>query len=313
MKQTLRLFLVLLGALAQKGLSAGETVNASAGTAFPSVQEAGSARAVALGSTYVGIAEGSATLPWNPAGLAAVAGKELSVHHNSTVAGSFQETAIFAMPLNHDNGLGLSANYGDSGDFEGRDDAGNLTSNYSARAYGATLGWGMRPMTDVAFGAALKVNSQDLAGSAFTAVAGDLGALWTPTPSFSIGAAYTNLGPDVAGLPLAQGLSLGVSSYLWKGSDFQLLLALSGESLLHSDDAVHFGVENRLFKMLALRVGYACNIPSQPNSDALLGWTLGGGVQLAGLSLDYAYIPLAEIGNVQRVSLTYAFGDKTSK
>ena len=71
--------LLLLGALAPSGLAGVETVNSAAGLAFPGVAEAGSARAIALGSTYVGIAEGSASLPWNPAGLAGLCSDELAL------------------------------------------------------------------------------------------------------------------------------------------------------------------------------------------------------------------------------------------
>jgi hypothetical protein len=309
MKHLRWLSLLFLGALAQNGLQASESISAAAGDAFPSLQDSGSARAIAMGSTYVGIAEGSATLPWNPAGLVGVCSPELSLHHNSTLMGSFQESAIFAMPLNADNGLGVSLNYGDSGSFEGRDAVGALVGDYSAHAYGASLGWGFRAPANLSFGLALKFNHQDLAGRGFDAFAGDLGALWTPNPRLSVGAAYTNLGPDVAGSHLAQGLSLGVSSYLWKGRDFEWLFSLSGEALTRSDSSIHFGLEHTLFRMLSLRAGYGVAFPQQESTDGLQGWTFGAGVKLGTLALDYAFVPMADLGNVQRISLSYAFGD----
>jgi hypothetical protein len=212
------------------------------------------------------------------------------------------------MPLNASNGLALSVNYGDNGTFEGRDNAGALTKDYTTSAYGASLGWGFRAGKEMALGAAAKFNRQDLAGSTFDALALDLGALWNATPDIAIGAAYNNLGPDVAGSRLAQGLSLGISAYLWKGSNFQGLLALSGESLIGSDDSVHAGLEGLLFKMLALRAGYGVNLTHSEAANGMLGWTLGAGVKLGTLDLDYAFIPMAEIGDVQRFSLSFAFG-----
>jgi hypothetical protein len=300
--------LLLLGALAPSGLAGVETVNSAAGLAFPGVAEAGSARAIALGSTYVGIAEGSASLPWNPAGLAGLCSDELALHHNGTVVGSYQETAVLGLALAPGDGLGMSVNFEDNGSIEGRDAAGNLTSDYSARAYGASVGWGFQTPADLAFGVAVKVNRQDLGGVGETELAGDLGALWTPNPSFRVGLAYTNLGPNVDGSQLGQGLSLGASAYLMKGQDFQWLLALSGEALTGSDNSVNMGLEVKVFQVLSLRGGYSFNVPDPVNPDGLLGWTLGGGIQVDDFSLDYAVVPLAEVGNVQRVSLTYAFG-----
>src|SRR4051812_45944102 len=125
-----RVLPLLLALMAQRGLHAAETVTSAAGSSFASVQEAGSARAVALGSTYVGIAEGSQTLPWNPAGLSGLCAPELSLHHNSTLLGSFQESAIFAMPVNPNNGFGASVNFTDNGTFEGRDDNGVKVGDY---------------------------------------------------------------------------------------------------------------------------------------------------------------------------------------
>jgi hypothetical protein len=281
--------------------------------AFPSVQEMGSARAIALGSTYVGIAEGSATLPWNPAGLAGICATEIGLHHNSTLIGSYQETAILGLPTGKASALGASFTYGDNGTYEGRDDAGNRVGDYAVRTYGASLGWGFQAMDDIDLGASLKFNRQDLAGTAVDAFAGDIGALWQASPDFNLGAAYNNLGPDVAGMPQGQALSLGASYYLWKRSDLQVLLALSGESLARGGDSVRFGIEPTLYHMLALRAGYSAALNNAQEVNGLTGWTFGGGVMLAGLALDYAYVPLGDLGDVQRVSLTYAFGDCKDK
>ena len=304
---TRRLTALLLGALLTSGLHAAETVSSSAGMAFPSVQESTSARAIGLGSTYVGIAEGSAALLWNPAGLGGLLCPEIALHHKSGLLGAYQETAVLGLPLGVGNGLGISLNYGDNGDFEGRDILGNLTGSYSARAYGGSLGWGFKH-SDFGLGLAVKYNQQALAGSSTSAFAGDLGLLWNPSEYFNLGAAYSNFGPDVSGHPLAQGLRVGLSSYLGKGSDLQWLLAVSGESLKDSDNSVHLGLESSLFKTLALRAGYAFDVPKPAEANGLSGWTFGGGITLESLSLDYAFVPLGDIGNTQRVSLTYGFG-----
>ena len=124
------------------GLFADEVILPSASLAFPSVQQAGSARAIGLGSTYVGIAEGSSTLLWNPAGLATLFDSEISFHHNSALVGANQEMLILGMPLAHGNGLGLAINYEDNGTFDGRDSSGIKTGDYGNVGFGANLGWG---------------------------------------------------------------------------------------------------------------------------------------------------------------------------
>lgn len=301
------LALIFLGAITQ-GLQAAEVVTAAAGYAFPSIQEGGSARAIALGSTYVGIAEGSASLLWNPAGLGTLLCPELAIHHTSALVGAIQEIAVLGLPLGVGNALGLSVNYEDNGSFDGRDSLGAVSDSYGARAYGGSLGWGFGGPAGLYMGLALKANHRDLAGTPSDSFSGDLGALWQIIPEISLGAAYTNLGPAINDRQLAQGLRVGLSGYIGKGSNSQSLIALSGESLTFGDQSVHLGLEQTFEKFLALRAGYALDIQT-PASAGVLGWTFGGGVIFKTLSLDYAFVPLADLGNMQRVSLTYSFGD----
>jgi hypothetical protein len=294
--------------LLSMGLHASEELRSSAGFAFPSVQEAGSARAIALGSTYVGIAEGSSAVLWNPAGLALLCAPEIALHHNAALLGAFQEIAVLGLPLGTNHGLGLSLNYEDNGIFNGRDNSGAVAADYSARAYGVSLGWGIKIPAGFALGLGLKFNRRDLAGTASSAFAGDFGILWSHDPRLSLGIAYTNLGPEVDGRQLAQGFRFGAASYIHKGADYEWLLALSDEALLQGDNSVHFGLEHTLYQFLALRAGYALNVTHFGDSSGLIGWTFGGGVLIRGFSIDYAYVPLPELGSMQRISLTYAFG-----
>ena len=305
---TSRKLALLFIAISTSGLHGAETRNSAAALAFPAVQESSSARAIGLGSTYVGIAEGSAALLWNPAGLGRLGCPEIALHHKSGLLGAYQEDLVLGLPLGSGNALGLSVDYGDNGVFDGRDVLGKATGDYSTKAYGASLGWGISGPQGLGLGAAVKFNRQDLAGSVSSAFAGDLGVLWAPSDLFSLGAAYSNLGPDVNGHPLAQGLRVGLASYLGKGGDFQWLMALSSESLKDSDSSVHAGVEATLAKLLALRAGYAFDIPRPAEVDGLSGWTFGAGITLASLSLDYAFVPLGSLGSTQRISLTYGFG-----
>jgi len=305
---------LILGILFPAGLRAAEDLLSAAGFAFPSIQEAGSARAIAMGSTYVGIAEGSASLLWNPAGLALLQDPELALHHESGLVGATQEIAVLGVPLGDGNGLGLSVNYEDDGTFDGHDSTGAGTGDYSARAYGASLGWGIRAPLGFSVGLAVKANRQEMASTDLNAFAGDAGVLWSRSPLLSVGAAYTNLGPAVNGEQLAQGFRAGVSSYLGKCADYQWLFALSGEALTRSTDSVHLGVENTLYHLLALRAGYAFDVSSPGTAGSLLGWTFGGGLIIKhGLSIDYAFVPLADLGSTQRVSLTYDFGEAACK
>ena len=297
---------ILLGALAP-GLHAAEDVTAAAGLSFPSIQDGAGARAIALGSTYVGIDEGSTALFWNPAGLGALADTEIAENHNSAILNSTQDIAVVALPLGGDNGLGMSLNYENDGSFDGRDQNGNATGGYSANAYGGSLGWGAGVADGLYVGLDLKFEQENLAGTDLDSFAGDFGALWNCSPYLSLGAAYTNVGPTVEGWHLDQGLNLGLSSHFYTSDSSQWLAAVSGESLHDGESSVHFGLEDTLYTLLSLRAGYSYS-DSNDDTSNLMGWTFGIGLAIHQLSLDYAYVPLSDLGSMQRVSLSYAFG-----
>ncbi|HTB22151.1 MAG TPA: PorV/PorQ family protein [bacterium] len=297
---------ILLGALAP-GLRAAEDVTAAAGFAFPSIQDGAGARAIALGSTYVGIDEGSTALLWNPAGLGALSEPEIAENHNSAILGSTQDIAVVALPIGEENGLGLSLNYENDGTFDGRDSSGDETGSYSADAYGGSLGWGAGVGGGLYLGLDLKYEQESLGGTDLDSFAGDFGALWNFSPLFSLGAAYDNVGPAVKGWQMDRGLNVGLSSHFYDSDSSQWLAAVSGQCLSDGDSSLHFGIEDTLYTLLSLRVGYAYSASNSDYSD-LLGWTFGIGLAIHRVSLDYAYVPLSDLGSMQRVSLSYAFG-----
>jgi hypothetical protein len=308
MKKTL-LAWVLLGALTP-GLRAAEVVTSEAALAFPTIQDGAGARAIALGSTYVGIDEGSDALLWNPAGLGAMSDPQVAEHHNSSLVGSTQDVAVLGVPLGGENGFGLSLNFENDGTFDGRDANGNETGAYSANAYGGSVGYGVGVFMGLYLGVDVKFEHETLASSGLNDFSGDLGALWTLSPLFSLGAAYTNLGPAVDGWPLDQGLNVGASSHFYKSDTTDWLAAVSALNQTASQTSIHFGLEDTLYQLLSLRAGYAfaSSDPITADNSNALGWTFGIGLAWRGFSLDYAYVPLSYLGNMQRISLTYDFG-----
>lgn len=258
--------------------------------AFLSAEKGGSARAIGLGSTFVGIAEGSAALMWNPAGLSSLMRREIGLHYNTAMAGSIRQIAMFGLPLGYKNGLGLSLGYENNG---GTLDVGG--------------GWGRALSAGFSMGLGFKT------GSDSNSFVGDAGILWSLAPELSAGVAYSNLGPAAEGHKRAQRLRLGVSSVIEKGTWNQWLFAVAGEFLIDGGQSIHLGIENLLYETLALRAGYAFSVFQSPTGD-MQGWTLGLGILLNRIlldqfSLDYAFVPLDELGNLQRLSLTYAFGE----
>jgi len=274
--------------------------------AAPLTQEGGTARAMSMGSAYVGVAEGSETLFWNPAGLGDLCGKELGLHSTSSIGDTFQETGVFGMPIGSLGGIAASLNGVTNGSFEGRDQFGNQTANYSAGDIGANLGWGKKIVSGISIGAAIKTNQQYLAGSTYSSYATDLGLLWNPFSTFKVGAAYTNLniGNSYSNYELNSAWNIGLSYYPIK----PLLLAVAGQMQPGGVNRMQFGGEYSVNSIIELRGGYEFNYPNQDLSG-MTDFTLGIGLTLTKhIQIDYAFVPEGALGEENRIGLIYKFG-----
>ncbi|MCB4791904.1 MAG: PorV/PorQ family protein [Elusimicrobia bacterium] len=305
-KNIKRLVTGFLSAVLISGLSfAADNTN----IAMPLSQEGGTARAMSMGSAVVGMPSlGVASLFWNPAGLGTMGEyMELGVYHNAGVGDTQNDKIAFGMPKCSLGGFAASLNYVDNGTFEGRDSAGNLTSNYTAGDIGGSIGWGKQWVPGFSAGVALKYNQQTLANKAYEAYAATLGVLWNPLNRLNLGLVYANIGTEVVGRRLDSGWRAGASYDVNK----KLILALASD--LHPDgglDRVNVGIEDWLDDMVALRAGYTYEAEDN-KLDGISGVTVGLGVKVVrDIILDYAYLPYGDLGTSQRISLTYRFSPK---
>src|SRR5579872_7367462 len=109
-----------------------QTVNDVAGVSMPLDNALGPARSAALGSAFVAVADDGAALFWNPAGLGNLGSGEMSLHYQTWIADTNQDTLLMALPMPGLGALGLAANYVNDGSFPGRDATGSPTAAFSA-------------------------------------------------------------------------------------------------------------------------------------------------------------------------------------
>lgn len=310
----------LSAALLCGSASAAETDYAAGARALPLTQAGGTARAMSMGSAVVGVSQGSASLLWNPAGLSRMSCTELGLHHNSGLAGIVQEIGIIGTPVGEckDDGKGgalggiaASLGYVNYGSFSGRDALGLPAAGYHAGDLSGSAGWGIEVIPSLSAGIALKANRSDFADKTYDAFAADVGVLWAVLPSLDLGASYANfnLGKKIGESQLVQGWRLGAG---WTASK-HLLLAISGELQNKAMNRLQLGGEylvgniGNKINVLALRAGYQMNYPA-PQLDGLTGLTVGLGYTLTrSIALDYAMLPVGELGASHRLSLTFKF------
>jgi hypothetical protein len=298
---------LILAVLIVSATRAMAAVNSVASLANPMDNAGASARAQGMGSAFVGVADDSSALFWNPAGLGSLPYTELALHHDSWLAGILEETAVLGMPMGDLGGFGASLSYVDYGSLPGYDANGSGTSDYSADRYGIGVGWGKQILPELSAGASLKGSMQSVAGSNYSDIAADLGLLWLPIQDLRVGLAYSNLGTQVANYGLTSDLSLGASYNLKLISSNQLLVSVSGIFEPQGVNSLQAGAEDIIRSFLALRVGYDLAL-ADTEIVGLTGLSAGLGLKLDGFSLDYAFIPYGDLGVTNRISLGYGFG-----
>ncbi len=251
------------------------------------------ARATAMGGAFTALADDGTSLYWNPAGLAQIKGGELSATYNLWFEDIRQGYLGIGFP-SLGGTLGLAANYVDMGTFEGRDEAGNLTGDFTASDLELMVGYAKKifPTLSLGFGAGIVQDTIDKdKESAFLA---NVGLLTEVSKLLFLGFAVQNLGSQLGSDPLPLTLRGGLALRL---DPFAVAL----DVVKPTDDDTYFcaGAEWWIGGLAALRAGY------KSNQDIGSGLTVGVGFNLATVELDYAYVDYGDLGNTHRISLGF--------
>lgn len=293
-------------AVSVPALSSAQTVTGAASLAVPLQNLEGSARDLGLASAFVGVADDASAIFFNSAGLSGLKNPEMALHHNSYLAGTFQETLTAAFPVGEMGGVGFALDYIGWGSLDLRDASGTSQGSFNDSDVGFTAAWGREWAKGFSAGLALRGVQQKVVSDLYTSLAVDLGLLWSPAPRLRLGASVLNLGTPVAGSALARQFDGGGSYLLPLDGHATLLAALSGSYLPGGGGGLQGGLEGTLDGKWSLRAGYQASLQDN-QTGGLTGFTAGAGIRVGALALDYAYVPFGVLGTSHRVSLSYQF------
>lgn len=264
----------------------------------------GGARAIAMGDAYVGLAEGSSAVFWNPAGLARTEFTQLNYMYNQWFVDIRHQYFEVAYPT--DNGVfGGSYSVLDSGNIQGYDSGGAVTSTIKATDTGLTFAWGRRVNQQFLIGLGAKNISENLENSSAVATAIDAGLQFEINPSLTFGLAIQNVGQPLKFIaedtPLPQTYRIGFGS-VNRMFENKLSIGLDYVSSAGSAAGLNYGLEYLLSGLVALRYGSAAG-----------KLRAGVGIQSGNIGLDYAYVAHDDLGAAHQVSFSYSFGTKDDR
>lgn len=285
---------------------------ASADTAgFAFLQVPTGARAVAMGGAFTAVPGDPMGLYWNPATLAGMQEQMFT----STYTGYLMDMqAGFAGWVNpSDNDLvGVSVNYFYGGTFT-RTSMTNPTGNgeefsTNSVSLGGTYVYKFGPTLSIGTTAKFVYSSIDTySGNAFLV---DVGAWYKPA-LISFGFAVRNAGIQTKAFyqendPVPTVIAAGASADFL---DDKLLVALDVSYPLHGDFDTALGVEYSPMEMLSLRAGgnlHDKDAADNADGSIIDALAFGAGTNWNRFSLDYAFKPFADLGNIHRFSLGIA-------
>ncbi len=323
-------------AFAQPATTIGADPNSGRAELYDLLKRVPTPRAAAMGNTFVAIKNDPNTIFSNPAALSSqiprdsvAPGTNLSVAVSALGIGITQGSIAFSAPapemLGENSWVGVGVLYNSYGTFQGADNVGQLTNQFSAGDFILSLAYsGVVPDKPFHYGIALKFISSGLApGYSSSGLAADLGVFYESKPLLlTIGLSATNIGKELSyydgvkeALPF--NLQLGVSKKLERLpltvhlAFHNLTRDREGRNLFYALNDFSIGGEFIIAKIMRLRFGYENQERRDlqvPEGLGLGGFSTGLGIVLKKLQLDYSLSIMGPVkADIHRFGGSYLF------
>ncbi len=266
-------------------------------------------RPTAMGEAFCGVADDINAICWNPAGIAWLNKKEISLGHDNYYQNIKYESISGIYPVEDIlSCVGLNVAMLRVGEIIGMDNNGTKTANPDAGDSLVTLSFAqiMDEEMRLSIGLGVKWIHQKIAEEEASGMACDAGILYKGNYKgypYAVGAVVQNIGEKMGfvqkkyDLPL--NFKIGASMKMWNN---KILCAVdinkSGKDKMYANIGSEYSVTNNLI----LRIG----INGRNNVD--MDMSSGLGVRIGDrLRLDYSYSGYGELGNVSKVSIGIGF------
>lgn len=265
------------------------------------------ARSAGMGEAFVGVSDDATAVYWNPGGLSQVKDRSLSIMHAVWFEDIFYDWISYVHPANKIGTFGLGIQYLSYGDIKETDETGLIVSNFNPSNIAATVSYA-RKIFGISIGINAKYISSKITKTAY-ALAGDIGIMWkSKKDKISVGLVGQNLGmkmkfvDEEASLPAA--IKIG-GAYKVRNNWIAALdvsAPLDNEIYISAGSEYNYKINNKM--ILGLRAGYGTKAKYVGGLNSL---TAGIGINYLSYSLDYAFLPLGNLGNTHRISFSVRF------
>jgi hypothetical protein len=273
-----------------------------------SLQQSVGARQRAMGEIGVATVNGAEAMFWNPAVLGSTKNTQMYVSHSLFVEDISHSYLALGGDAGQKGGYGISINYFQAGTIEGRNDVGIRTDSFSPTDLAAAVGysWGDKRFR---LGGAVKFIHSEIIKTAQT-FSLDLGihSMFNKNRTRA-GITGRNLFGELKYSNIQEDLlseyKLGISHQFSPHILATVELQYPEDSGLEGGAGIEMNITPQQTTQTFIRTGY--NQRLAENKDDFSGLTLGLGVLMGWLQLDYAYIPLGELDQSHTFGVSITF------
>ncbi len=307
-------FIVLLTTLAAGYCSGGDNPT------FRFLNTDASARAAALGGSFISIVNDPNGIFTNPAILGTIESRKISFGFSKLLLDINAGSASYAQNLGEDGSVGGSVRYFNYGSITRTDEVGNNLGSFTPSDLAVSVSYANLLSENLYYGISARFIYSSIADYSSTGLGCDLGILYLiPEKFWSFGLSVTNLGTQLKSYistkePLPVSVSIGATKQL---EHLPLLFNIALHDLNNGDGsfgdrfkAFSFGGELSLSSVVKLRLGYN----NQRRQDmklgstaGLAGFSIGTGILVKGYQFDYAFNSLGNVGATHLVNISTQF------
>ncbi|MCS7227518.1 MAG: PorV/PorQ family protein, partial [Endomicrobia bacterium] len=167
------------------------SASGTSGVAFVKVSP--SARASGMAEAFVGVADDSAAIWYNPAGLAQISKLSVGGSYGMLFEGLGFQYVSFAYPIKGQGVAAANIMMTDYGSIKGYDTAGNPTKNFNAKDIIVAGGYAMSIQPGLSVGGVVKMIQSTIESKSNSAISLDAGVLYKMDANTALGISLKNI------------------------------------------------------------------------------------------------------------------------
>jgi len=285
-------------------------------TVLPFLKLGIGAHAHALGGAYIARVNDASAIAWNPSALVSLQAPQIFLYHNQFIADSSYDYGAYAHPFkNRKASLGLAVANFSKGTFNGRDENRRPTGDFTASDSFVTVAYGRRVGRSLSLGVGVKMIRSQIHSFTSNGIAMDLSSSYQFSAKTRMAFGLFHLGPKMSyvneSVNLPGTFSAGIAHQLFGP------INVSGDLRYGIyDQKMNFslGGELNLGQVASFRMGYLSQAVQQVKNESqsgiggLGGFGMGIGLKIfKRTDLDYAFVPMGELGGAHHMSLQWRF------